>query len=119
MVSQNGPLRLDDKTYYSSHIISSRDATDLIEFKPRRAWEQIIIGPIAYITEKIRFNLGPAKEQFINFGIIKPRHRAAVQSQRPRRHHQICALQCAVPKCRCFNQFIIPDKPGPGIGMGK
>src|SRR6266478_6197921 len=70
---------------------------------------------------QIKFALiWPPGEEFpIDSLIVEPRHRSAVETDGPRRHDKVGALQAAVAEGCCFGKTGLVDKPGSGISVWK
>src|SRR5512135_1629686 len=68
----------------------------LVEIESRRAGEQDAPVAIAETAQEIGLDARAGKKFAVDARIVEARHRPAIEAERPRRHDQISALQCAV-----------------------
>src|SRR5436309_2764379 len=64
-----------------------------VEGKARRARMELRRVAVAKIAEEIGFNRRAGEERGVDLRIVEAGHWAAIETQRPRRQHQVRALQ--------------------------
>src|SRR5215469_225770 len=101
----------------------SQNAACLAETEPGPSRPELRRVAVAEVAEKIRFHmsggeklllavftLAGGEELFVEFQVVEARHRSAVQSQRPRRNHQVRSLQTRIPLGSLFDQLRVVHK---------
>src|SRR5947209_317533 len=74
-------------------IIPSNYLASLLEAQARRARKELARIAMAEVAQEIGFDRRPREEGRVHLGVIEARHRPAIEAQRPRRQHEIRALQ--------------------------
>src|SRR5450631_2785327 len=75
-------------------------AAGLLKTKARIARKHGNWIAVANAADKVRLDSRAGKKDLIHASVVEARHRAAVQSQRPRRDDEVSALQRSVPHSR-------------------
>ncbi len=71
---------------------------------------------ITEIAEEVGADRGAGEECRIDLGVVEPRHRPAVETERAGGKDEVGALQRTVAERGRLDQRLVADEPGAGVG---
>src|SRR6187402_1011920 len=86
------------------------------ERKTRQAFKKILVRiAVADVDQEVGLDLRTGEELGVHAGLVEAGHRAAVETERARRHDQVRTLQRAVADTRGLDQLLVADEPAAGV----
>lgn len=89
----------------------------LVEVETRSAWTEIGRVAVAQIANEVHAPLAVGEELRVHLLGVEAGHRAAIETERARRKHEVSALQRAVAEGGLLDVLRLAGKRGAGVTM--